>query len=279
MPLLKETQGDSAVRSCPLVINFGDEPTQWFREIAAAVQADPCEISVQFVGGHVPMPHDIISLRNALLGIPSSIRLVTTAQTSLPPLTCAVWLVGDERRIARDSVVWLPDLPEEILRGGAESGLPALENESRGAEGCETDEDPEMADWDDDEEQVIGPSTFCGRQRMERDLRALADVINEWFPSWEFKGACLSFDDLVAWDVVKPEWGFGGRGTRTRRESSRQNVSQAGAFREDAFRGDKSAPEAGAKLPEQAEEGVKSEAGESPTKPPERESAAKSSGS
>jgi hypothetical protein len=52
---------------------------------------------------------------------------------------------------------------------------------------------------------------------MEEDLCALANAMNEWFPSWEFKGSHLTFEDLVGWGVVKPEWGFGGRGARTRR--------------------------------------------------------------
>jgi hypothetical protein len=209
------------------VINFEDAATQWFENLSAAVSAQPQEIEVQFVGGCVTPPHEIIALRNALLGIPGSIRLVTTALASLPPLTCAAWLVGDERRIAKDAVVWIPEVPEDILRNGLRRPHPALsERGGKKARGAEEDVrvdegEPEDEDEDDAEDDVpFGrPRTNTGGQRCERDLRALADVVNEWFPCWEFKGSCLTFDDLVVWDVVKPEWCFGGRGVRNRPEA------------------------------------------------------------
>ena len=118
MPRLKNNTQETAVGSRQLVINFQDDATQWFQNLTAAVAATPQEIEVQFVGGWVAPPYEIIALRNALLGIPRSIRLVTTALVSLPPLTCAAWLVGDVRRIARDAVVWIPELPDNILRHG-----------------------------------------------------------------------------------------------------------------------------------------------------------------
>lgn len=61
------------------------------------------------------------------------------------------------------------------------------------------------------------------RSRLETDLRALADVINEWFPTWEFSGGYLCFSDLLEWKVVKPEWGFGGRSVRTRESAFSAN--------------------------------------------------------
>jgi hypothetical protein len=100
-----------------IIINFGDDATTWFREISAAVQAGPRSINVQFVGGACPPAFETISLRNMLLQIPGHIKLTTTAACSLPPLTCAAWMVGDERHIARDAVVWIPQIPADLMNG------------------------------------------------------------------------------------------------------------------------------------------------------------------
>jgi hypothetical protein len=55
-----------------------------------------------------------------------------------------------------------------------------------------------------------------GNARVKADLRTLCDAVNEWFPSWEFIGASLSVEDLLEWEVIRPEWVFGGRSPRTR---------------------------------------------------------------
>jgi hypothetical protein len=55
---------------------------------------------------------------------------------------------------------------------------------------------------------------------MEMDLRILADAVNEWFPTWEFNGKYLDFQDLLDWEVIKPEWGFAGRNVRTRPQAT-----------------------------------------------------------
>jgi hypothetical protein len=81
-------------------------------------------------------------------------------------------------------------------------------------------------------------------------LRQLADCINEWFPCFEFRGGCLTYDDLVVWDVVKPEWCFGGRGVRNRpeapvnkgRTSVRSNESRALEEMENSEKTDAQAP-------------------------------------
>jgi len=228
MPRSKNTPRETAVGSRQLVINFEDDATQWFQALSAAVSAQPQEIEVQFVGGCVAPPYEIIALRNALLGIPRSIRLVTTALVSLPPMTCAAWLVGDERRIARDAVVWIPELPDDILRNGLRRPHRASSEgviKKAAGTGDAVAVDEEDLDDDDDAEEAEDPVPFgrpksrLGRQRCERDLRQLADCINEWFPCFEFSGSCLTYDDLVVWDVVKPEWCFGGRGVRNRPEA------------------------------------------------------------
>jgi hypothetical protein len=143
-------------------------------------------------------------------------------------MTCAAWLVGDERRIARDAVVWIPELPDDILRHGLRrpyraSGEGVVKRAAGTGEAvCVDEEDLEDDDNAEEAEDAVPfgrPKNQLGRQRCERDLRALADAINEWFPCFEFRGACLTYDDLVVWDVVKPEWCFGGRGVRSRPEA------------------------------------------------------------
>ena len=228
MPRLKNNTHETAVGSRQLVINFQDDATQWFQNLTAAVAARPQEIEVQFVGGCVAPPYEIIALRNALLGIPRSIRLVTTALVSLPPLTCAAWLVGDVRRIARDAVVWIPELPDNILRHGLRcrhrsSNEGVIKRAASEGGSFSVDED-DLKEGDGAENVVpFGRRRSVERERCERDLRTLADAINEWFPCFEFRGTYLTFDDLIAWDVVKPEWCFGGRGVRNRPEDPANN--------------------------------------------------------
>ncbi len=220
MPRSKTSKVQPTHSAYPLVINFADDATLWFRELAGAVLADPSEIRVQFVGGVSAPPYEIISLRNALLEIPAHIKLVTVAMAALPPFTCAAWLVGDERRIARDALVWIPKLPEGILRDGHAACSSFLDKAVQDEDSGEGEEAEEEADGE--------PTPFRSRschqrsarsqrnRRMETDLRILADALNEWFPSWEFNGGYLTFNDLLDWEVVKPEWGFGGRSIRTR---------------------------------------------------------------
>jgi hypothetical protein len=201
-----------------IIINFGDDATTWFREISAAVQAGPRSINVQFVGGACPPAYETISLRNMLLQIPGHIKLTTTAACSLPPLTCAAWLVGDERHIARDALVWIPEIPASLLNNGSRSS-----NQSPG--------DVHDDETEEDEAEEAGPlgepsgrprngisrrGYTMGGARLKADLRTLADAVNEWFPSWEFTGSSLSVEDLLDWEVIRPEWVFGGRSPRTR---------------------------------------------------------------
>ncbi len=203
-----------------ITVSFADDAAGWLREINEAVQANPEEIRVQFIGAGIAPPFEIIALRNALLQIPEGIRLVTIATCSLPPFGCAPWLVGDERQIAKDAVVWIPKLPECVLRGvqnGAD-GRSLKEAE------VELDDDADEDEDSDADANIPLPRaaiiTSNKKSRVDFDLRTLADVLNEWFPSWEFSGSYLDFNDLLAWGVVRPEWGFGGRGARTRQHPS-----------------------------------------------------------
>jgi hypothetical protein len=205
-------------QSHTIIINFGDDATTWFREISAAVQAGPRAINVQFVGGACPPAFETISLRNMLLQIPGHIKLTTTAACSLPPLTCAAWLVGDERHIARDAVVWIPEIPLNLM-----NGLPGFSHQNPG--------ELQENELEDDDSEVNVPFGEPPRRphhglsrrgyimagaRLKTDLRTLCDAVNEWFPSFEFSGASLSVEDLVEWEVIRPEWVFGGRSPRTR---------------------------------------------------------------
>jgi hypothetical protein len=201
-----------------IIINFGDDATTWFREISAAVQAGPGAINVQFVGGACPPAFETISLRNMLLQIPGHIKLTTTAACSLPPLTCAAWLIGDERHIARDAVVWIPEIPANLMKH-----VPNAPNQNA----VEVKEiDPEDDDTEDNAPFGEPPRRTrntlsrrgytMGDARIRADLRTLCDAVNEWFPSWEFIGSSLSVEDLLEWDVIRPEWVFGGRSPRTR---------------------------------------------------------------
>ena len=218
MPRAKIPSPAPALTYYPVIINFGDDSTTWYQQVAAAIHAQPPEIRVQFVGGNVVAPYDIVSLRNCLLEVPSHIRLVTTAAASLPPFACAAWMTGDERRIAKDAVVWIPNLPEQLLRSG-----------SKGPHGClqkqQEDEDLQDDGFEDDDIPFGAPPVWesrnhrnesqnMGTARMEADIRILADIVNAWFPTWEYAGKFLRFDDLLEWGVVRPEWGFGG--TRSR---------------------------------------------------------------
>lgn len=234
MPRAKIPSPAPALPYYPVIINFGDDSTTWYQQVAAAIHAQPPEIRVQFVGGNVVAPYDIVSLRNCLLEIPEHIRLVTTAAASLPPFACAAWMAGDERRIAKDAVVWIPNLPEPLLRSG-----------SKGPHGClqKQQEDDDLQDdgFDDDDIPFGAPPVWesrnqrnesqnMGTARMEADIRILTDVVNAWFPTWEYAGKFLRFDDLLEWGVVRPEWGFGG--TRSRQvlaaKPPRQPLPQSG---------------------------------------------------
>lgn len=205
-----------------VIVNFGDDATTWFREVAAAVQTSPLEIHIQFVGGACPPAYEIVSLRNVLLQIPSHIKLITTAACALPPLTCAAWLVGDQRHIAGDAVVWMPNLPDHLMNGAIKSHNTTLWEESGNEIEVDEGEGPE-------EEPIpgSGPAQTSRRRpsrngfimagpRLDKDIRLLCEAINEWFPSWEFKGSCLTVADLIEWNVIQSDWTFGGRSPRAR---------------------------------------------------------------
>jgi hypothetical protein len=214
-----------------IIINFGDDATTWFREISEAVQEGPRAINVQFVGGACPPAYETISLRNMLLQIPSQIKLTTTAACSLPPLTCAAWLVGDERHIAQDAVVWIPRIPACLM--GDASRLSELDQDNQ-----RTEENDEAAE--DEEEVPLGgpvrrPQTgisrrgyIMGSERLKTDICTLAAAVNEWFPTWEFSGSSLTVEDLLEWNVIRPEWVFGGRSPRTRARPATPAKSQVG---------------------------------------------------
>ena len=59
-----------------VIVNFGDDATTWFREIAVAIETNPREINVQLVGGACPPTFETVSLRNMLLQVPATQRVV-----------------------------------------------------------------------------------------------------------------------------------------------------------------------------------------------------------
>ena len=227
MPSLRP-KSKASVSTRWLTVDFADDASGWLRDINQAVQSNPDEIRVQFIGGCITPPFEIIALRNALLQIPEHIRVITIATCSLPPLGCAAWLVGDERHIARDAVVWIPRLPEHVLREGQRGAL----CHSNTKEGSEFNEESEEDDnsGEDSRSRRRDSSTMSSskKYRIDFDLRTIADALNQWFPSWEFSGSCLDFDDLLAWEVVRPEWGFGGRAVRSRQPQAVQPRSKRG---------------------------------------------------
>ena len=160
--------------------------------------------------------------------IPERIRLVTIATCSLPPLCCAAWLVGDERQIAKDAVVWIPKLPERVLREGQRGALCYASNKMSPDSGEESEESYNSEDAADCRRPHSSNISASKRSRIDLDLRTLADVLNEWFPTWEFNGSYLDFDDLLAWEVVRPEWGFGGRAARTRQPQAVSSGTRRG---------------------------------------------------
>jgi hypothetical protein len=145
------------------------------------------------------------------LDIPTSIRLVTVAMGSLPAFACVAWLVGEERRIAREARLWIPDLPETLLKQGTKGRsllpTPVAPRESDPEDEETADEVPFGVPTPGEASQKIRRRS--GRLRRETDLRILADIVNEWFPSWEFAGKCLRFHDLLEWGVVLPGWVIG----------------------------------------------------------------------
>ena len=191
-----------------VLINLGDDPARWFRHLAKASRSGASEVWIEFVSGGEVAPHDILSLRNYLLGMPLGVRVVTAAFTSLPPFVCAAWLAGDERRIAKDARIWIPDLPEKLLRDGCNAPLATLPvNRDRLEMTLERPYAPHSETWREAQEES-GAADPLSTARWEADFRALADATNEWFPCWEFRGTSLSFNDLVYWRTIRPDWGF-----------------------------------------------------------------------
>jgi hypothetical protein len=215
MPRSKTTNAYDYSRA---LINLGEEPASWFAALAAALREGAPEIHVQFVSGGEIAPFDILSLRNCLCDLRSRNRIVTVAYTSLPPFVCAAWLAGDERRIARDVRVWIPDLPERLLREGSKTALDSLP----GNRPPQTEFAPHQA-WRTQSSGAVMPEVFH-TARWETDFRALADATNEWFPCWEYRGYSLGFGDLLTRKVVLPEWGFGGAGAALEPGSARQSL-------------------------------------------------------
>jgi hypothetical protein len=208
----------------PVIINFSDDSSEWYKHIATAIHAGPPEIRVQFYGGCEVAPFDLICLRNCLLDVPESIRLVTVAMGSLPAFACVPWLAGEERHIAGEARVWIPDLPEPLLRHGTKARhSKPIQFVPTAAEAAEAEAEAEV----DEIFGVTAPSETSPKTqrrsahlRRETDLRILADITNEWFPSWEFAGKSLRFHDLLEWGVVKPEWVIGSTRSGVRRTTA-----------------------------------------------------------
>ena len=209
-----------------LPINMADVGCceQWIRTLSDILEAGPGAIDVVFLGGGAkPHPSVILSLRNALLMVPEHIQIRTVAGSSLSPLFCAVWLLGDERWIAQEARIWIPQLPEAILRG-PEAGrddesprakLTRLSEEEEGDSG-EDGEDLESilrqaeqkgkSSYEQHRPGVKETECGCGGCRIVTELRSVAAVLNEWFPSWEYSGQGISAQELVELRVIRPGW-------------------------------------------------------------------------
>lgn len=224
----KSTRKSSHV-SVPINLSDVGYAETWIRAITESVKPGTKSLDVFFLGGgSVVEPTALLSLRNTILlapklaGRPVFIR--TFAACSLSPFACIAWLTGDERWMARDASIWIPELPESILRG---KPLPARAQKLLSLNSERTDQTDD-SDEDDGEQTlnlVFGPrkrattkctcnknpgKCACGMARMANDLSTMAAIVNEWFPSWEYSGRCISCDELIELRVIKPSWTFGG---------------------------------------------------------------------
>jgi hypothetical protein len=217
-------------------INLSDGPACeiWIKKISEALRPETRVLDVLFLsGGSKIEPSALIALRNALLRIPDAVFVRTVAMSSLSPFACVAWLVGDERWIAADARVWIPQLPEPILRGhptGAAHNPELTRVPEPTGDGNEAEE---SSDDSDEVERMINhlsgsatglgeshradiEETECGcrRCRQATELRTLSSAVNAWFPSWEYAGVGLDVADLVDLRIISPEWIFGGNTTR-----------------------------------------------------------------
>ena len=226
-----------------LQINLADSAfcESWIRKLVEAITPETTSLDVFFLGGGNQVnPSVILALRNALLALPDSVTIRTVAMGSMSPFFCAVWLVGDQRWISSDARLWIPKLPEPILRGREArqplqeipSPLTRLRPASRDED--HNDDTPDRFPSDSaDLEALPKPGTRehacmadshphavfeedcgCRRCRMIAELRSLASVINEWFPCWEFAGRGITPQELVELRVIRPNWIFGGQASK-----------------------------------------------------------------
>jgi hypothetical protein len=194
-------------------------------------QTESIDIAL-YCTSHKIAPSFILALRSALLLTQSRVKLRTIAMTSLSPFVCAAWLVGDERWISDDSSIWIPQLPEEILRGHPRDSRdqdaywtkkrPRPQRESQ-ADEAYTDSykkpfAPHFSLSEKRKERVLMEShkdtldereCGCNRCRTIVELKSLASSINDWFPCWEYSGLGIVPEDLVTMNIIKPEWVFG----------------------------------------------------------------------
>lgn len=236
----------SPSKTSTVLINLSDGPACeiWIRKVAEALSPETRILEVLFVsGGQKIEPSALLSLRNALLRIPDTVFVRTVAMSSLSPFACVAWLIGDERWIAADARVWIPQLPEPILRGHPSTGPGETQNPglTRLPEPSDSENDANSASEDMQEfekmlDQLTGDcgpfsdshrpdleETDCGcRQcRQATELRTLSSTVNDWFPSWEYAGVGLDVADLVELRVIRSEWVFGGK---TARRSAARHV-------------------------------------------------------
>jgi hypothetical protein len=210
----------------------------WVSKIAAVLKPEVMSLDIFFVsGGEKINPAALLSLRNTLMLIPEAVRIRTIATSSLSPFACVAWFLGDERWMARDARLWIPRLPEPLLRGHARTEPP----EKRDVllthlPASAADEGREGSEWAGDdavqsllrrmssEENSLpdvhagegASETDCGcdRCRLYTELRTLASLTNEWFPCWEYSGTGISAQTLVELRVIRPEWILGGENSR-----------------------------------------------------------------
>jgi hypothetical protein len=201
-----------ASKHAAVYLNLNDAPYSelWIRCITQSVTPQTELLEVHFIGGGPLIdPSSLLSLHNTLTQVPESVRVRTIATCSLSPFSCVAWLAGDERWIARNARVWIPDLDENILRAFQKTP-------------DEYPEPPAPPDWvsrkkEDSEpdrhecvRELFHEACSCNRCRLDTELCTVAGIINEWFPCWEFAGRSLSATDLLELGVIRADWIFGG---------------------------------------------------------------------
>jgi hypothetical protein len=203
----------------------------WVRNVTESVHPWTELLEVHFVGGGPLVdPSSLLSLHNALTRLPESVVVRTVATCSLSPFACVAWLAGDERWIAQNAKLWIPRVPQHVLRGvqRAPDAYPTPPPPPDWRQQKTRETSSEMDPYECEREFFHEPCS-CDRCRIETELCTVSEIVNAWFPSWEYAGRALTCGELLDLGVIRPEWIFGGassRGTKPRFSRPKPGASE-----------------------------------------------------